>query len=87
MNEIKKILVKFKETYKKMKYIKYLQKQVNKYINLIERIENLYTNETDDDIKKKLLFSKYQLVISAQSINNKISKLLSEFDIYVHSKL
>lgn len=87
MNEIKKVLVKFKETNKKMKHIKVLQEQVNKYFYLIEEIKRLYANETDTEIKKKLLFSKYQLVISAQIINNKVSKLLNELDIYVHSDL
>lgn len=87
MNEIKKTLVKFKETHKKMKYIKSLQKQVNKYSNLIDEIKSLYGNENDIEIKKKLLFLEYQLIVLAQIINNKVSERLKEFDVYIHSDL
>lgn len=87
MDEMKKLLVKIKETYKKMKYIKYLQKQVKKCSNLDNEIKKIYADETNIEVKKKLLISRYLLIEAAQIINDRVGKILNEFDIYVHSDL
>lgn len=87
MDEMKKLLIKIKKTYKKMKYIKYLQKRVKKCSNLNDEINRIYADETNIEVKKKLWISQYLLIEAAQIINDRAGKLLNEFDIYVHSDL
>jgi len=84
MNEIKKILHKFRVTHYKMKEITVLQKQVNQYSNILNKIKKIYAAESDIDIKKKLLLIEYKLIKLAEIKNNKAGDLLDKFDIYIH---
>lgn len=87
MDEIKKILNKFKVTHRKMKEINKLQKQAKHCSNAADEIKNIYDIETDINIKRRLLLAQYQLLESAQFKNDKVKELLDEFDSYVHSKI
>lgn len=83
MDEIKKALHKFKEAHKKIKHIKFLQKQVKTYSKLVKEIKNAYIIETDIEVKRKLLISEYHLIESAQINNNKVGECLEKLKIYI----
>ena len=67
-----------------MKEITVLQKQVNQYSNILNKIKKIYAAESDIDIKKKLLLIEYKLIKLAEIKNNKAGDLLDKFDIYIH---
>lgn len=72
MNELKQVILKIKDCYKRAFEISKIQKRVKRYIKIIDKLEEMTKQEIDTEVKKHLICCRGSLIKSTQILNDNI---------------